>query len=99
MTFSHASVFVSAAILGPPVLSIHTTVSSLHVNVTLPLRPDGVSIRDIINRSKEGLNKDIIHYLFEITHPKWAEQVSLQSMVQNKQENPQKRLFDIGFQL
>lgn len=83
VTFSHASVFGSVAVLGPPILSMHTTVSSLHVNVTLPLGPNGVSIRDIITSSKDGPNKHMICYIFEITHPEWAVQVSLHSTVQN----------------
>lgn len=71
--------FVSAAILGAPTLSLHTTVSSLHVNVTLPLGPNGVSIADIINKSKNGPSKPVAVYILKITHPKWAAQVSLHS--------------------
>lgn len=74
---------VSVAVLGPPILSMDTTVSSLHVNVTLPLGPNGVSIRDIITRSNDGPNKHMICYILKITHPEWAVQVSLHSAEQN----------------
>nr|XP_046254372.1 uncharacterized protein LOC124064190 [Scatophagus argus] len=60
-------------ILGPPTLSIKTTVSSLYVNVNLPLGPNGVSIADIITKSKNGPVKTSIIYTLKITHPKWAE--------------------------
>ncbi|XP_040901005.1 interferon lambda receptor 1 [Toxotes jaculatrix] len=58
--------------LGPPILSTYTTVSSLYVNVTLPLGPNGVSIADIISKSKNGPSKNVIVYTLNITEPKWA---------------------------
>lgn len=76
-TSSHSSFFVSVAIFGPPTLSTYTTVSSLHVKVTLPLGPNGVSIGDIITSSKNGPYKTVIVYILKITHPEWAAQVSL----------------------
>ncbi|XP_010736461.2 interferon lambda receptor 1 isoform X1 [Larimichthys crocea] len=65
---------IAETILGAPTLSLHTTVSSLHVNVTLPLGPNGVSIADIINKSKNGPSKPVAVYILKITHPKWAAQ-------------------------
>ncbi|XP_031708361.1 interferon lambda receptor 1 isoform X1 [Anarrhichthys ocellatus] len=68
---------IAETILGPPILSTHPTVSSLHVNVTLPLGPNGVSVADIITRSKNGPHKTVtIKYTLEITHPTWAAQVN-----------------------
>ncbi|XP_044064350.1 interferon lambda receptor 1 isoform X2 [Siniperca chuatsi] len=67
---------IAETIFGPPTLSTYTTVSSLHVNVTLPLGPNGVSIADIINRSKNGPSKTIIVYTLKITYPKWAAHVN-----------------------
>ncbi|XP_070768709.1 interferon lambda receptor 1 [Enoplosus armatus] len=67
---------IADTILGPSNLSIHTTVSSLHVNVTLPLGPNGVSVADIITRSKNGPYKTVAIYTLKITHPKWAAQVN-----------------------
>lgn len=74
--FIHSSLFVSVAILGPPTLSTYTTVSSLYVNVTLPLGPNRVSVADIIRRSKNGPAKTVIVYILKITEPKWASLVS-----------------------
>ncbi|XP_034554593.1 interferon lambda receptor 1 [Notolabrus celidotus] len=62
---------------GPPSLSNYTTVTSLHVNVTLPLGPKGVSVADIITRSKKGPDKTVIVYVLNITHPKWAARVNI----------------------
>ncbi|XP_038132273.1 interferon lambda receptor 1 [Cyprinodon tularosa] len=62
-------------VLGPPHLSLHTTPSTLHVNVTLPLGPNGVSIADIITSSKKGLIKAVPEYILTITTPEWAAQV------------------------
>lgn len=64
--------FISIAVFGPPILSTYTTVSSLHVHVTLPLGPSGVSIRDIIINSKKGPYKTVIYYTLKITQPEWA---------------------------
>ncbi|XP_068180208.1 interferon lambda receptor 1 isoform X2 [Antennarius striatus] len=58
--------------LGPPILSTLATVSSLHLNVTLPLRSDGVSVADIIAKSKNGPFISGIVYILKITHPEWA---------------------------
>nr|XP_033958116.1 interferon lambda receptor 1 [Pseudochaenichthys georgianus] len=71
-----AQVF-SNAILGPPILFTHTTVSSLHVNVTLPLGPNGNSVEDIIIKSKKGPEEVQIHYTLDIIKPKWAAQVNI----------------------
>ncbi|XP_018555580.1 interferon lambda receptor 1 [Lates calcarifer] len=57
---------------GPPTLSIKTTVSSLYIDVTLPLGPNGVSIADIISRSKNGPSKTVPVYTLKITEPAWA---------------------------
>ncbi|KAM4736353.1 interferon lambda receptor 1 [Anableps anableps] len=62
-------------VLGPPLLSTHTTVSTLHVNITLPKGPNGVSIRDIITSTKKGSLKAVLEYTLKITHPHWAAQV------------------------
>ncbi|MEQ2250603.1 hypothetical protein ILYODFUR_002664 [Ilyodon furcidens] len=62
-------------VLGPPLLSWHTTSSTLHVNVTLPRGPNGVSVADIITSSKKGLLKAVPEYTLKITHPQWAAQV------------------------
>lgn len=67
---------IAKTTLGPPILSTYTTVSSLHVNVTLPLGPNGVSVADIITNSKNGPLKAVPIYTLKITHPKWAEQVN-----------------------
>ncbi|KAG7216848.1 hypothetical protein INR49_001502 [Caranx melampygus] len=58
--------------LGAPILSTYTTVSSLNVDVMLPMGPNGASIKDIINGSKNGPSKAAIYYDFEITEPEWA---------------------------
>ncbi|XP_034731016.1 interferon lambda receptor 1 [Etheostoma cragini] len=63
---------IAETILGPPILSKYTTVSSLHVNVTLPLGPKGVSVADIISSSKNGPSKTVIVYTLHITYPEWA---------------------------
>lgn len=76
-SFIHSSLFVSIAIFGPPILTTYTTVSSLHVNVNLPLGPNGVSVANIITNSKNRPFKTEIDYTLKITHPVWAAQVSL----------------------
>lgn len=63
---------IAETVLGRPTLSTHTTVSSLYVNVTLPLGPKGVSIADIIRNSKHGPSKTVIVYTLYITEPHWA---------------------------
>ncbi|KAM3614147.1 uncharacterized protein V6R79_010850 [Siganus canaliculatus] len=55
--------------LGPANLSIHTTASALHVDVTLPLGPDGVSIADIIKNNTVGPSKIDVVYKLNITTP------------------------------
>ncbi|XP_028325462.1 interferon lambda receptor 1 [Gouania willdenowi] len=52
-----------------PNLTIHTTATHLHVKVTLPLGPNGVSIADIL---KVGFPKVVFDYNLKITKPKWA---------------------------
>ena len=76
-SFIHSSLFVSKATFGPPILTIYTTVSSLHLNVSLPLGPNEVSVANIITNSKNGPFKTEIDYTLKITHPVWAAQVSL----------------------
>ncbi|KAI4811455.1 hypothetical protein KUCAC02_014364 [Chaenocephalus aceratus] len=68
---------IAETILGPPILFTHTTVSSLHVNVTLPLGPNGNSVEDIIIKSKKGPEEVQIHYTLDIIKPKWAAQVNV----------------------
>ncbi|XP_067456990.1 interferon lambda receptor 1 [Thunnus thynnus] len=62
-------------VFGRANLSTYSKGASLHVNVTLPLGPKGVSIADIINGSKSGPIKTFIVYTLHITSPKWAAQV------------------------
>ncbi|KAM9851891.1 interferon lambda receptor 1 [Aulostomus maculatus] len=59
-----------------PILYKRVTVTSLHVNVTLPLGPNGTSVGDIITGSKSGPVKPSIDYTLNITSPKWAAQVN-----------------------
>uniref|UniRef100_A0A087XL16 Interleukin-22 receptor subunit alpha-1-like n=1 Tax=Poecilia formosa TaxID=48698 RepID=A0A087XL16_POEFO len=59
-------------VFGPPVLSIRTTASSLHVNITVPKGPNGKSIPNIINSTKNA----VLEYTLKITRPQWAAQVS-----------------------
>ncbi|KAK5892004.1 hypothetical protein CesoFtcFv8_012428 [Champsocephalus esox] len=68
---------IAETILGPPILFTHTTVSSLHVNVTLPLGPNGNSVEDIIIKSKKGPEEVQIHYTLDIIKPKWAAQINV----------------------
>lgn len=65
------------ATFGQPNLTDQTTRSALHVNVTLPMGPRGVSIRDIITNSTNGPHKTEFIYTLEITSPEWAKQVGL----------------------
>ncbi|XP_068426894.1 interferon lambda receptor 1 [Clinocottus analis] len=67
---------IKDTVFSPPIVSTHSTVSSLHVNVTLPLGPKGVSIADIITSSKHGPSKTELVYILNITSPKWAAQVN-----------------------
>ncbi|KAM9724503.1 interferon lambda receptor 1 [Menidia menidia] len=60
--------------LSAPVLSTYTTPSVLHIKVTLPLGPNGVSIADIITKSKQGFSKTVPLYILKITNPEWAAQ-------------------------
>lgn len=63
-------------VLGPPILSVIPTPSSLRVTVTLPLAPDNkTSIEDIFNNSIFASQKPPTFYTLNITHPKWAAQV------------------------
>ncbi|KAM4581364.1 interferon lambda receptor 1 [Odontesthes bonariensis] len=61
-------------VLDAPTLSINTAVTGLHVKVTLPLGPNGVSIADIIGKSKNWLSKTEVLYTLKITNPEWAAQ-------------------------
>ncbi|XP_051262971.1 interferon lambda receptor 1 [Dicentrarchus labrax] len=65
---------LAETIFGPPILSTYATVSSLHVDATLPLGPNGVAVEDIINKSKHGPSTTVIVYTLKITQPKWAVQ-------------------------
>ncbi|CAB1429127.1 unnamed protein product [Pleuronectes platessa] len=67
---------IAETALGAPNLSTHANVSSLFVNVTLPLGPNGVSVADIISNSKSGPSQTVIEYTLKITEPKWAALVS-----------------------
>ncbi|KAM8869375.1 uncharacterized protein AB9W97_016750 [Spinachia spinachia] len=67
---------IAQTVLGPPVLSKHSTVSSFHVNATVPLGPDGVSVADIIIRSKKLPYKSGLVYTLKITEPPWATKVN-----------------------
>ncbi|XP_017165128.1 interferon lambda receptor 1 [Poecilia reticulata] len=58
-------------VLGPPLLSIRTTASTLHVNITVPKGPNGKSIPNIINSTKNA----VLEYTLKITRPQWAAQV------------------------
>ncbi|XP_028281978.1 interferon lambda receptor 1 [Parambassis ranga] len=58
--------------LGPPILSTHTTASTLYVNIALPTGPNGVPISDIIAQSKNGISRTIPLYTLQITSPEWA---------------------------
>ncbi|XP_072249920.1 interferon lambda receptor 1 isoform X2 [Leuresthes tenuis] len=69
-----STVCSTTAVLDAPTLSVTTAVSGLHVKVTLPLGPNGVSIADIITKSKNGFSKTIPLYTLKITHPEWAAQ-------------------------
>lgn len=77
LSFQHVSLLVTEAHLGPPVLSTSTSTSSLHVNVTLPLGPNNISIGDIISGSRSSHSKTDIIYTLRITEPAWAAHVSL----------------------
>lgn len=59
--------------LGPPVLAAYATASSLHVNVTLPLGPNNISVGDIIRGTRNPHFKTEIIYTLRITEPAWAE--------------------------
>lgn len=72
--FINSSVFVPIATFGAPIVSAYTTESSLNVDVMLPMGPNGVSIADIITRSKIKPFKIAIYYYLEITEPEWAKQ-------------------------
>ncbi|KAM6910532.1 interferon lambda receptor 1 [Xenentodon cancila] len=61
-------------VLGAPVLSTCTSVAALHVNVTLPQGPNGVSVADVITHSKKGVFKTTTVYILYITEPHWAAQ-------------------------
>ncbi|KAL3059846.1 hypothetical protein OYC64_014444 [Pagothenia borchgrevinki] len=74
---SHKFKPITETIFGPPILFIHTTVSSLHVNVTLPLGPNGHSVEDIIIKSKKGPEEVQIRYTLNIIKPEWAARVNV----------------------
>ncbi|XP_033968635.1 interferon lambda receptor 1 [Trematomus bernacchii] len=74
---SHKFKPIAQTIFGPPILFKHTTVSSLHVNVTLPLGPNGESVEDIIIKSKKGPEEVQIRYTLNIIKPKWAARVNV----------------------
>lgn len=61
-------------ILGPPSLFIKSTLSSLYINVTLPLGPKGAPLEDIFKNSKKGPTTTLIDYHLKITDPPWAAQ-------------------------
>ncbi|XP_061573274.1 interferon lambda receptor 1 isoform X2 [Cololabis saira] len=61
-------------VLGPPILSTNTSVATLHINVTLPQGPNGVSVADIITHSKKGVIKTTTMYILYITSPQLVAQ-------------------------
>ncbi|KAM4600448.1 interferon lambda receptor 1 [Polymixia lowei] len=65
---------IAETVLGPPTLSLSPTASSLRVNATLPLGPNGVSIADIFNSSNSLFGNPSTLYTLYITSPKWAAQ-------------------------
>lgn len=67
---------VSTAVFGPPILTTYATPSSLHIDVTLPLGPKGVSIEETIINSTNGPVKTSICHTLKIISPEWAERVS-----------------------
>ncbi|XP_040020127.2 interferon lambda receptor 1 isoform X1 [Gasterosteus aculeatus] len=67
---------IAQTALGAPALSTHATASSLHVDVTVPLGPDGVSVADIITTSKKLPYETGLVYTLNITRPPWAAQVN-----------------------
>ncbi|XP_034030004.1 uncharacterized protein LOC117513877 [Thalassophryne amazonica] len=71
---------IAETVLSEPMLNISTMTSSLHINVTLPLGPNGKSIADIFNSSKRWPSIPSTYYILVITQPKWAAQ-------SNKTEN------------
>lgn len=73
--FPHLHLF-SIAILGPPILSTSTTESSLFVNATLPVGPNGVSIADIIIKGRQVPSKTKFFYTLNLHYPDWAAMVS-----------------------
>ncbi|XP_029959300.1 interferon lambda receptor 1 isoform X2 [Salarias fasciatus] len=62
--------------LGPPILETHTSESTLSVNVTLPLGPNGASIADIIASSRKGSKTNVFVYILHLTEPQWAAHVN-----------------------
>lgn len=65
---------VAATVLGAPILLVHTTSTSLHINVTLPLGPNNESITDIFKRNKGGPSEAVTFFTLKITQPTWAAQ-------------------------
>ncbi|XP_023124801.2 interferon lambda receptor 1 [Amphiprion ocellaris] len=65
---------LAETILGAPILSNYTRGSSLYIDITLPLGPNGVSIEDIIAKSKSWSSKPIL-YTLNITHPQWPVEI------------------------
>ncbi|XP_071782742.2 interferon lambda receptor 1 [Centroberyx gerrardi] len=67
---------IAKTVLGQPILSVSSTVSSLLVDVTLPSGPSGISIADIFKNTKRQPFNPATLYTLTITHPKWAAQVN-----------------------
>lgn len=59
-------------ILGPPILSTSTTESSLFVNATLPVGPNGVSIADIIINGRKVPSETKFIYILNLNYPDGA---------------------------
>lgn len=59
----------------PPILETRTSESTLSVKVALPLGPGGISIADIIAKSRMSSETAIL-YTLQITHPQWAAYVN-----------------------
>ncbi|XP_061676899.1 interferon lambda receptor 1 [Syngnathoides biaculeatus] len=60
--------------LGRANVSTGVTPTSLDIRAEVPLGPDGVSLADIIRRSKKGHVNTSIQYTFNLTSPEWAVQ-------------------------
>ncbi|XP_030215586.1 interferon lambda receptor 1 [Gadus morhua] len=64
---------VADTVLGPPLLSLRVSGSSLHLNVTLPPGPGGVALQDLLKGSRTRSTTDpVVGYTLTVTDPDWA---------------------------